>query len=142
MSAASSSPSAEPLFSDGVGQARSGMLASVLSLFASSSTLICCALPALVVALGAGATLSGLVGVFPQMVWLSEHKIGLCITAGVFLAVSGWLQWRNRSAPCPIDPELRHACMLTRRISWRVYGVSVVLFLVGAWFAFVMPWLM
>jgi hypothetical protein len=142
MSAASSSPSAESLFSDGVGQARSGMLASVLSLFASSSTLICCALPALLAALGAGAALSGLVGVFPQMVWLSEHKIGLFITAGVLLAVSGWLQWRNRSAPCPIDPELRHACMRTRRISWRVYGVSVVLFLVGAWFAFVMPWLM
>jgi hypothetical protein len=142
MSAASSSPSTEPLSSDGVGQARSGMLASVLSLFASSSTLICCALPALLVALGAGAALSGLVGAFPQMVWLSEHKISLFITAGVLLAASGWLQWRNRYAPCPIDPELRHACMRTRRIAWRVSGVSVVLFLVGAWFAFVMPWLM
>jgi hypothetical protein len=142
MSAASSSPSTEPISSDGVGQARSGMLASVLSLFASSSTLICCALPALLVALGAGAALSGLVGAFPQMVWLSEHKISLFITAGVLLAASGWLQWRNRYAPCPVDPELRHACMRTRRISWRVSGVSVVLFLVGAWFAFVMPWLM
>lgn len=142
MSAASSSPSAEPLSSDGLGQARSGMLASVLSLFASSSTLICCALPALLVALGAGAALSGLVGAFPQIVWLSEHKISLFITAGVLLAASGWLQWRNRSAPCPVDPALRDACLRTRKLSWRVYWVSVGIFAVGGWFAFIMPLLM
>jgi hypothetical protein len=142
MSTASSSPSAESLSSDGVGQARSGMLASVLSLFASSSTLICCALPALLVALGAGAALSGLVGAFPQIVWLSEHKISLFITAGVLLAASGWLQWRNRYAPCPVDPALRDACLRTRKLSWRVYWVSVGIFAVGGWFAFVMPLLM
>jgi hypothetical protein len=127
---------------DGVSQSRSGMLTSVLSLFASSSTLICCALPALLVALGAGAALSGLVGAFPQIVWLSEHKISLFITAGVLLAASGWLQWRNRSAPCPIDPALRDACLKTRKLSWRVYWVSVGIYAVGGWFAFVMPLLM
>jgi hypothetical protein len=128
--------------SDGVSESRSGMLTSVLSLFASSSTLICCALPALLVALGAGAALSGLVGVFPQIVWLSEHKISLFITAGVLLAASGWLQWRNRSAPCPIDPALRDACLKTRKLSWRVYWVSVSIYAVGGWFAFIMPLLM
>jgi hypothetical protein len=142
MSSVSSSSSAEQPSSDGVGQARSGMLASVLSLFASSSTLICCALPALLVALGAGAALSGLVGAFPQIVWLSEHKISLFITAGVLLAASGWLQWRNRYAPCPVDPALRDACLRTRKLSWRVYWVSVGIFAVGGWFAFVMPLLM
>jgi hypothetical protein len=139
MSAVSSSPSAEPLSSDGVGQARSGMLVSVLSLFASSSTLICCALPALLVALGAGAALSGLMGAFPQIVWLSEHKISLFITAGVLLAASGWLQWRNRYAPCPVDPALRDACLRTRKVSLRVYWVSVGIYLVGGFFAFVLP---
>jgi hypothetical protein len=127
---------------DGVNQSRSGMLTSVLSLFASSSTLICCALPALLVALGAGAALSGLVGAFPQIVWLSEHKISLFITAGVLLLASGVLQWKNRSAPCPIDPALRDACLKTRKLSWRVYWVSVGIYAVGGWFAFVMPLLM
>ena len=133
-------PSAEA--SNGVKESRSGLLASVLSLFASSSTLVCCALPALLVALGAGAALSGLVGVFPQIVWLSENKIALFFTAGVLLLASGVLQWKNRTAPCPIDPALRNACLKTRKVSWRVYWVSVGIFAIGGWFAFVMPLLM
>ena len=60
---------------DGVVESRSGFWASVASLFASSSTLICCALPALLVALGAGAALSSLVSAVPQLVVLSEHKL-------------------------------------------------------------------
>ncbi len=124
---------------DGTQQTRSSLLTSVLSLFASSSTLICCALPALLVALGAGAALSGLVGAFPQIVWLSEHKIGLFIFAGLMLMASGALQWINRNAPCPIDPSLRDACLRTRRLSVRVYWVSVGIYLVGGFFAFVLP---
>jgi hypothetical protein len=126
---------------DGVQQTRSSLASSVLSLFASSSTLICCALPALLVALGAGAALSGLVGVFPQIVWLSEHKVGLFTFAGLMLAASGGLQWFNRNAPCPIDPALRDACLRTRKVSLRVYWVSVGIYLVGGFFAFVLPWL-
>ena len=118
-----------------------GLWASVLSLFASSSTLICCALPALLVALGAGAVLSSLVAVFPQLVWVSEHKEVVFVLAGLMLSASGVLQWRNRHAPCPIDPVLRDACLRTRTWSARVYGVSVLLYLVGGWFAFVAPWL-
>ena len=124
---------------DGVKQTRSSLLTSVLSLFASSSTLICCALPALLVALGAGAALSGLVGVFPQIVWLSEHKVSLFIFAGLMLAASGALQWINRNAPCPIDPALRDACLRTRKVSLRVYWASVAIYLLGGFFAFVLP---
>ena len=53
---------------DGVAESRVSLWSSVLSLFASSGTLVCCALPALLVALGAGAALSSLVSVFPQVV--------------------------------------------------------------------------
>ena len=110
-----------------------------MSLFAASSTLVCCAIPAVLVALGAGAALSSLVSVFPQVVWLSEHKEGLFAFAGVAMAASGWLQWRNRSAPCPVDPKLRNACLRTRKLSRHVYFASVAFYLVGGWFAFVQP---
>lgn len=126
---------------DGLAESRAGWWTSVLSLFASSSTLVCCALPALLVALGAGAALSSLVSVFPQVVWLSEHKLELFIAAGLALAASGWLQWRNRTAPCPTDPALRDACLSTRRTSWRLYLFSVAVYAIGGWFAFVQPWL-
>lgn len=124
---------------DGITESRTGLWTSLASLFASSGTLVCCALPALLVALGAGAVLSSLVSVFPQLVWLSEHKEGLFIGAGLMLAASGVLQWHNRTAPCPTDPALRDACLRTRKTSRRVYGVSLLIYAVGGWFAFIQP---
>jgi len=126
---------------DGMTETRDGLWSSLASLFASSSTLVCCAIPALLVALGAGAALSSLVSIFPQVVWLSEHKTELFGIAGLMMIGSGVLQWRNRSAPCPIDPALRDACLKTRKTASAMYAASVVLYLIGGWFAFVQPWL-
>jgi len=126
---------------DGRRALQQGRAASWLALLASSGTLVCCALPALLVTLGAGATLATLVAVFPQIVWLSEHKGIMFGGAALMMAAGGALQWRNRRAPCPIDPALRDACMRTRRWSSRVYALSLMLLAVGGWFAFVGPWL-
>lgn len=126
---------------DGIAESRSGFWTSVASLFASSSTLVCCAIPALLVAIGAGAALSSLVSVFPQIVWLSENKAAVFILAGLMMAGSGVLQWRNRHAPCPTDPALRDACLKTRKVSLAVYRLSVVFYVLGGWFAFIQPWL-
>ncbi|MDQ3272336.1 MAG: hypothetical protein M3Q12_09250, partial [Pseudomonadota bacterium] len=120
---------------------QSSVWSSWVALFASSGTLICCALPALLVALGAGAALSTLVSVVPGLVWVSEYKGLVFGLAGAMLVLSGALQWRNRFAPCPTDPALRHACLRTRKTSARVFGLSVALYLAGGWFAFVQPWL-
>ncbi len=113
--------------------------ASWLSLFASSGTLLCCALPALLVALGAGAVLSSLVAVVPGLVWVSEYKEAVFAFAGLMLVSSGVLQRKNRFAPCPADPALRQTCMQTRKNSGRIYRGSVAIYLVGGWFAFVQP---
>jgi hypothetical protein len=121
---------------DGVSQSK---LASLLSLFASGSTLVCCALPALLVALGAGAALSSVVSVFPQIVWLSEYKVAIFSFATVMLALSGFMQWRARSLPCPIDPLLAAACTRTRKVSLWVYVLSLAMYLVGGFFAFIAP---
>ena len=120
---------------------RPSLWASVASLFASSGTLVCCALPALLVSLGAGAVMSSLVSAVPQLVFLSDHKEALFTLAGVMLAASAVLQWRNRNAPCPIDLRLRQACLRTRKFSKRMLGTSIAIYAVGGWFAFVQPWL-
>lgn len=113
---------------------------SWLSVFTSSSTLVCCALPALMVAIGAGAALSGLVSAVPQLVWLSEHKLPLFAIAGVLLAAAGALQWRARQAlACPADPELAASCETTKDISVVVWWISVAIYAVGAFFAFAAP---
>jgi hypothetical protein len=114
---------------------------SLLTLFTSGGTLICCALPALFVSLGAGAVMASVVSSVPQIVWFSEHKLGVFIFAGVMLSISGFLQWQARSLPCPSDKELAELCNKTRVNSLRVYFFSVSVFLIGGFMAFVAPWL-
>ena len=114
---------------------------SLLTLFSSGGTLICCALPALLVSLGAGAVMASLVSSVPQIVWFSEHKLGVFIFAGVMLAISGLLQWQARSLPCPSDKALAEICNKTRVNSIRIYVFSVCVFLIGGFMAFIAPWL-
>ena len=109
------------------------------TLLASSATLVCCVLPAVLVSLGAGAALVGLVSAFPQLVWLSEHKGWVFGIAGVLLAASGALLWHARRLPCPVDPAAARSCMRLRRISHTLYFIAVGSCLLGALFAFVLP---
>ena len=125
-----------------IGVPRAGLWSAFGSLLLSSGTLVCCVLPAVMVAIGAGAALAGLVSAVPQLVWLSEHKALVFGLAGAALAFAGWMQWRARFEPCPADPALAAACMRTRRVSAIVYWASVALYAVGAFFAFVLPVLM
>jgi hypothetical protein len=109
------------------------------ALLASSATLVCCVLPAVLVALGAGAALAGLVTAVPQLIWLSEHKSLVFSVAGAMLLVSGCALWLGRRAPCPADPALAETCRRLRRISGILYGIAVASFLLGASFAFLLP---
>ena len=113
--------------------------ANLLSLFTSGSTLICCALPATLVAIGSAATLTSLVSNFPQLIWISEHKPLVFGMAGTMLAIAGYLQWQARNAPCPVDAALAAVCSKTRKNALRIYWLSVAIFGVGVFFAFVAP---
>jgi len=109
------------------------------TLLASSATLICCVLPAVMVSLGAGATLASLVSAVPQLVWLSAQKAWVFGFAALLLAASGVLLWRARSMPCPADPRAARACTTLRRLGTTLYGIAIAAFLTGATFAFVLP---
>lgn len=122
-----------------IAQHQQSWWSGLLSLLASSGTLVCCAIPALLVTLGAGAALSSLVAAFPQIVWLSEHKLLVFGFATAAMTLAGWLQWRGRYAPCPVDPALRDICLRTRKISLRIYIASVLCLAVGVFFAFIAP---
>ena len=112
---------------------------SLLALGAASGTLICCVLPAVMVALGAGAALAGLVTAVPQLVWLSAHKALVFGIAGGALAFSGWTLWRARTLACPADSALARTCMRLRRFSLWTWAAAVAATAVGALFAFVLP---
>lgn len=111
-----------------------------LILFTSSATLICCAIPALLVSLGLGAVMVGLVSNVPQLIWISEHKPLVFGIAGTLLLLAGLMQWRASKLACPADKQLAQACMKARKMSNVIYGISLLLFAVGSWFAFVAPY--
>lgn len=115
---------------------RRAYLAPTLSLFASTSTLLCCALPALLVTIGAGAVMAGLASNVPGYIWLTERKIGLFIASGLMLALAAIMRWRSRNAPCPIDPDQARACQRIRRVSGIMLYGSMIIFLTGGFFAF------
>ncbi len=115
---------------------------SALALLTSSATLLCCVLPAVLVALGAGAALAGLVTAVPQLIWLSEHKGWVFGLAGMLLILSGLALWYGRSLPCPADPVAARACQKLRRLSALLYGLALVSFVGGGSFAFVLPLLL
>lgn len=108
-----------------------------ISLFTSLGTLLCCALPALFVTLGAGAALAGLVSSAPWLVALSKYKIWTFGLSGAMILIAGIMRWNARGAPCPIDVEQAKACMRLRKISGWIYWLSVAVWCTGFFFAFI-----
>ena len=113
-----------------------------LSLIASSSTLICCALPALFVTLGAGATLASIVDVFPELIIISKYKIYISIFALLFLIIAGILIKNASLQPCPTDPNLKDICIKTRKRSKIIYIISVFIFAFASIFTYIIPTLL
>ena len=113
--------------------------ANFFSLFASSSTLICCALPSLFVVLGAGASFASLLTVFPFLIVLSQYKLAISFTAFTTIALAGFAHYKTAHLPCPADPELGRACLQSRRRARLVYYVSVIIFAFATIFTYLVP---
>jgi hypothetical protein len=120
---------------------RSGAL-SYLSLFTSLGTLLCCALPSLLVLLGLGATVASVLSEAPWLVALSHHKPWVFTVAGVLIssnfvycyAIAPKLQAKNGSC----DPADAAACQTASRFSRIVLWCSAVVYLVGCFTAFLL----
>jgi mercuric ion transport protein len=69
-------------------RARRAALLNYLSLFSSFSTLLCCALPSVLVLLGMGTAVASLLSAAPWLVSLSRHKIWTFSIAGTLIAAS------------------------------------------------------
>lgn len=108
-----------------------------LTLLASTGTLVCCALPILLVTLGMGAAVASLVSAAPFLVWLSQHKVWVFGFSFLMLAVSGRLLARS-GRRCPADPALAEACARMQRWSRRVWWGSVAIWGIGFFAAYLL----
>ncbi len=106
-----------------------------LALFASTGTLICCALPIAFVMLGLGATVAAISSSVPFFVTLSLHKGWVFAASAMLLAASGWRLFRS-GRECPAEPQLAALCDRTLRWNRRVFRASLAIWGVGFFAAY------
>lgn len=117
-----------------------GRWSSYLSLLASSTTLICCTLPAVFVLVGAGATFASLISHMPFLVTLSRYKHILTIGAAILLILSLLINRYVSRLPCPIDSEKSQACMAMRKRSRYITTLSICVFFLGTVVTYILPY--
>jgi hypothetical protein len=131
----------QPIMTSAPPRLRGGAL-SYLSLFTSLGTLLCCALPSLLVLFGLGATVASVLVEVPWLVALSHHKNWAFLVAGVLIsgnfvyvyALAPRLQAQSRAC----DPNDPSACQVASRFSRIVLWCSAVLYLIGCFSAYLL----
>lgn len=117
---------------------RSALL-SYFSLFTSVSTLLCCALPSLLVLFGLGASVASMLSFLPWLVTLSHYKRVTFFVSGAFIALSFvnmyYVVPRLKVQQCSADNPT--ACEDVSRASKVLLWVSGVIYAVGFTVAFV-----
>jgi len=107
-----------------------------LALLASSATLLCCGLPALLVFMGFGAVVASVVSSLPILVVLSKYKLAV-FGSSAFTILLAWFI-SNRASLCPIG-ERKDDCRQLKKASRIVLMASTALWVVGFSTAFVLP---
>lgn len=110
----------------GVDQSRWGWLV----LFTSTTTLVCCALPIVLVAVGMGAVSAALFSNLPFLGVLVANKVWLFSISGAFLLLAAWALFRPGRA-CPADAALVEKCNAAHRWNKRLLIASAFIWVIG-----------
>ena len=121
--------------------ARSNAWMSYFSLFTSLSTLVCCALPSLLVLLGLGATVASMLSFLPWLVTLSHHKSWVFGISAALITLSFVQMYviaprlKMQAEVCPPDDP---ACTRATRMGRVVLWVAAVIYLIGFFTAYLL----
>jgi mercuric ion transport protein len=114
---------------------------SYLSLFTSLSTLLCCALPSLLVLFGLGASVASFLSFMPWLVTLSHHKAIVFAISGILISLSivqtyviaPRLRMRNNTC-APDDSSCDRASKVSNVILW----ISAIIYAIGFFSAYLL----
>jgi len=119
--------------------ARRSAVLSYFSLFTSLGTLLCCALPSLLVLFGLGASVASMLSFMPWLVVLSRHKQWTFTVSGVLIALSFVNTYCivPRLRPGDVcDTDGPSACRDASRVATVLLWVSAAIYGVGFFVAF------
>jgi len=111
-------------------------LSSVVGLFFSLSTLLCCALPILISIIAGGAAIGSLVATFPWLIPISQHKDWIFLLAGSLLIFNGIILYRYQEKVTQCELSGDQACDTASIWSRRIFWFSFILFMISAFMAY------
>ena len=118
-------------------------LLDYLSLFTSLGTLLCCALPSLLVLVGLGATVASVLSAMPWLVSLARYRVWVFSIAGALILVSFLYIYR-------FSPQLRaegerciaedgvSTCDTASRLSHVALWVAAAIYVIGFFTAYLL----
>jgi len=110
---------------------------TVFTLFTTSGTLICCALPILLVTLGLGSAVVAMTSAAPFLITLTQYKVWVFLFSGLMQLISGWVIYRP-GRQCPSEAGLGAACSRSDRWNRRIFVASVVIWTIGFFAAYLL----
>jgi mercuric ion transport protein len=118
---------------------RRSALLSYFSLFTSLGTLLCCALPSLLVLFGLGASVASMLSFLPWLVTLSRHKKWTFAISGLLIALAFVNMYviapRLKAKTCdPGDSACDDASMASKIVLW----MSAAIYAGGFFVAYVL----
>ena len=99
-------------------------------LFTSTTTLVCCALPIMLVAVGMGAVSAALFSNLPFLGVLAANKVWLFSISAGLLLLAAWALFRP-GRTCPTDPVLAKRCNSADRWNKRLLIASASIWAIG-----------
>lgn len=122
-------------------RSRRSSLLNYFSLFSSFGTLLCCALPSVLVLLGLGTTVASVLSAVPWLVNLSRHKIWTFSISGVLITLSFivtyWIAPKLQAGEiCAADDPA--ACGQASKISRRLLWFSAAVWSAGFFVAYLL----
>lgn len=122
-------------------RAKRAALLNYFSLFSSFSTLICCALPSVLVLLGMGTAVASLLSAAPWLVSFSRHKIWTFSISGVLITLSFivtyWIAPRLRTGET-CNADVPSACGEASKFSRVLLWISAVIWSSGFFVAYLL----
>jgi hypothetical protein len=105
-----------------------------LTLLVTSGTLLCCALPILLISLGFGAAVASLNYNIPELMFLAEHRLWTLSISASLLIVLAWVIWRPNQS-CPSGHHLKKQCKIAKKWNKRIFWLSVAIWSIGFFFS-------
>src|ERR1700730_10362850 len=122
-------------------RSRRNSLLNYFSLFGSFSTLLCCAIPSVLVLLGLGTTVASLLSAMPWLVRLSHHKAWTFTISGSLIALSFLVtyaiapRFQQGEACAAHDPT---ACGEASKLSKALLWFSAIIWAAGFFVAYLL----